>query len=335
MAAKIDFAMSWEAAKLSGADTQSTLSRARLFQRQLFQRHLGFLVFVFVTVLAFWMPLGRLINFSRTTDYGSHILFIAPVSLYLVYAKRDEFFSAVRFDVLAGSILFLAGAVLWWFAERSTEKSSLQGSSFSLVVLALVIIWMSGFVFCYGIPAFRRASFPLFFLLLVVPIPEFLVDRIIYLLQAGSAAVAYGLLRILQVPVFKEGFILQLPTLTIEVAKECSGIRSSLGLLITTLLIGEFSLRSGWRRLLFTLSTVPILIVKNGARIVTICLLSIYLDRRFLHGWLHTSGGIVFYALGLALLVPILAALRKSEAKAKSPDEPVLRSADVVTARQR
>lgn len=313
---------------MSGVDTHSPL----------FRRHLAFLVFVLGTVLAFWMPLGRLINFSRTYDYGSHILFIAPVSLYLVYAKRQEIFSTVRSDVLAGSGLFLAGAVLWWLAERYWERylegnsQSLPGASFSVVVLALVILWMSGFLFCYGMGAFRKASFPLLFLLLLVPIPEFLVDRIIYLLQAGSAGVAYGLLRLLQVPVFKQGFILQLPTLTIEVAKECSGIRSSLGLLITTLLVGEFGLRSGWRRLLFTLSTVPILIVKNGARIVAICLLTIYVDRGFLHGWLHTSGGIVFYSLGLALLVPILTTLRKSEAKL--PAVPASYGADVVTARQ-
>lgn len=295
----------------------------------LLRRHLTFLVLVLATGLAFWNPLARLITFSLTYDYGSHILFIAPVSLYLVYMKREELFATVRSDLLAGSVLFLAGAVLWWLAD----SPSLQSASLSVVVLALVILWMSGFMFCYGMDAFRKAAFPLFLLLLLVPIPEFLVDRIIYLLQAGSAGVAYGLLRLLHVPVFKQGFILQLPTLSIEVAKECSGIRSSLGLLITTLLVGEFSLRTSWRRLLFTLSTVPILILKNGARIVTISVLSIYVDRGFLHGWLHTSGGIVFYALGLALLIPILTALRKSEAKIPLP--PALSSADVVTASQR
>jgi len=304
----------------------------------LFPRHLGFLFFLLTSALVFWIPLRNLISFSLTHDYGSHINFIVPISAYLIYAKRNEIFSKVQSSRLVGSVVLLAGAILSWLAEkRFVEKHSpsLESNYFSLLILAIVLIWISGFIFCYGTDAFRAAKFPLLFLLLLVPIPEFLIDKIISLLQAGSAAVAYGLLRLIQVPVFKQGFILQLPTLNIEVAKECSGIRSSLGLLITTLLIGEFALRPGWRRLILTLSTVPILILKNGVRITAICLLSIYVDRGFLTGWLHMSGGIVFYALGLALLVPILAALRRSEEKTRGSAASALPSADAVTARQK
>jgi exosortase len=326
----------WGATELSGTEVSGSDKPSTLFPR-----HLGFLLFLLGSVLVFWLPLRNLISFSLTHDYGSHIVFIVPVSAYLIYVKRNEIFSKVQSSFLVGSVLLLAGTVLWWFAEK--RSPSLEGDSFSLLTFSIVVVWISGFLFFYGTSAFRAASFPLLFLLLLVPIPELLIEKIILLLQAGSAAVAYWLLRLLQVPVFKQGFILQLPTLSIEVAKECSGIRSSLGLLITTLLVGEFALRSGWRRLIFILSTVPILILKNGVRITAICLLSIYVDRGFLHGWLHTSGGIVFYLLGLAILVPILTALRKSEEKQKKRNEEKTRSdaasalpgADVVTARQR
>jgi exosortase len=158
------------------------------------------------------------------------------------------------------------------------------------------------------------------FLLLLVPIPEIAIEKITFFLQAGSAAVAYGLLRVFSVPVFKQGFILRLPNLDIEVAKQCSGIRSSMALLITVLIVGEFVLRSAWRKTLLVLSIVPILIFKNGVRIVSVSLLSIYVNRRFLHGWLHTSGGIVFYVLGLVVLIPIIAVLRKSEARSALRD---------------
>jgi exosortase len=301
-------------------------------QNELFRWHFGFFLFLVASVLVFWTPLRSLISFSLTYDYGSYILFVVPISAYLIYEKRDEIFSTAHADVLAGSVLSLTGILLWWFAERHSPPS-LQGSSFSLVVLAIVIVWISGFIFCYGTRAFARASFPLLFLLLLVPIPEFLIDKIIFLLQTGSAAVAYWLLRLLQVPVYKQGFILRLPGLDIEVAKQCSGIRSSLGLLITTLLVGEFALRSGWRKLVFTFSALPILILKNGVRIVAVCLLSIYVNRGFLHGWLHTSGGVVFYLLGLAILVPILTALRKSEER--TLPSPAFSIADVLTARQK
>jgi exosortase len=309
-------------------------------ETELARRHIGFLLFLVGSGLVFYVPLRKLISFSLTYDYGSYIVFIIPISSYLIYQKRHEIFSRVHVDFSAGSVLFLAGIILWWFAARYLPPSS-PNISFSLVVLAIVIIWLAGFIFCYGAGAFAIGSFPLLFLLLLVPIPDVLIEKIIFLLQAGSAAVAYWLLRLLAVPVFKQGFILRLPTLNIEVAKECSGIRSSLGLLITILLVGEFTLRSGWRRLLLTLSTVPVLILKNGARIVAICLLSIYVDRGFLHGWLHTSGGVVFYLLGLAMLVPILAALRKSEEKegkkrsGAAPGFSGAGSADVATTRRK
>lgn len=199
-----------------------------------------------------------------------------------------------------------------WLAERDLPQS-VEHDQVSLSTFAVVVIWVGGFILCYGTRAFMKARFPLLFLFMLVPIPAAAIERIIFVLQSGSADVAYWLLRFLGVPVFKHDFVLLLPTLTIEVAKECSGIRSSVALLITTLLMGELVLRSGWRKGLLVLSTLPILIVKNGVRIVAVCLLSIYVNPGFLHGWLHTSGGIVFYLLGLSLLMPILAAFRKSE----------------------
>jgi exosortase len=183
----------------------------------------------------------------------------------------------------------------------------------------LVVLWVSAFVFCYGTESFSKARFPLFFLLLMVPFPEFVIDQAIVALQAGSSDVAYGLLRVLNVPVLKEGFILRLPIVSLQVAKECSGIRSSIALLMTMLVVAEFALRSACRRVLLVLAIIPILVIKNGVRIVTIYLLTAYVNPAFLHGWLHTSGGVVFYLLGVVALIPITVLLRLWERKDISP----------------
>jgi len=85
-------------------------------------------------------------------------------------------------------------------------------------------------------------------------------------------------------------------------------------LLITTLVVGKFVLRSALAEVgSASPRTVLILIVKNEARIVAVCLLTIYVDPRFLHGWLHMSGGIVFYVLGLIILLTIIGALRDAQ----------------------
>jgi exosortase len=288
--------------------------------RNLSRRDLWFVLFLAGSVIVFWKPLRTLFSFSLTHDYASHVILIIPVSAYLIYLKRSEIFFTEKTGPLAGSVLFLTGTILCWFAEDPAE-ATFRDNELSLVILAIVIIWISGFVFCYGAHAFARGRFPLLFLLLLVPIPAIAIEKIIFFLQAGSSAVAYGLLRLFSVPVLKQGFILRLPTLDIEVARQCSGIRSSLALLITVLIVGNFVLRSAWRKALLVLSILPILIFKNGVRIVAVSLLSIYVNRRFLHGWLHTSGGIVFYLLGLAILIPIVNTLRRSESTAMTNDE--------------
>jgi exosortase len=288
--------------------------RIRNIRNELVRRNIYFALLIVASLLAFWAPIKNLVEFVTSHDYASHILLIAPLSMFLVYIKRQKIFSVNstrKQTIIAGSGLFLLALIFVLISKYqplSTEKLSLE-------ILSLVILWISVFVFCYGTESSVKARFPLLFLLLLVPIPEFAIDKTIFALQAGSSDVAYGLLRILNVPVLKEGFILRLPMVNLEVAKECSGIRSSIALLVTVLVAAEFLLRSSWRKVLLVVAIIPILVLKNGARIVTIYLLAAYLNPAFLHGWLHTSGGVVFYLLGLAALVPIAVLLRRGERK--------------------
>jgi exosortase len=283
-------------------------------QREVSGRHLGFGLFFVCSIAVFWMPLRRLLGFSLVHDYASHIILVLPTSVYLLCLKRREVFSKLKCSFFLGSTLFLAGMILGWVAY---VPSRVDNNYLSIEILGLVVLWTSGFVLCYGAHAFRVARFPLLFLLLMVPIPDFLIDEATLFLQSGSATVAYWFFRLLNVPVLREGFALRLPTLQIEVAKECSGIRSSIVLLITILLVGEFVLHSFWRKSILILSIFPMVILKNGVRIVTISLLTEYVNRRFLHGWLHQSGGIVFYLLGLLALLPILILLKKAEIRSR------------------
>ena len=90
-------------------------------------------------------------------------------------------------------------------------------------------------------------------------------------------------------------------------------ILRAIALLITTLLAGHLFLRSGWGKAALMLAALPLLVVKNGIRIVTLSLLSIYVDPSFLTGRLHQEGGIVFFLLALVILSPVLLWLQKSE----------------------
>jgi len=168
-------------------------------------------------------------------------------------------------------------------------------------------------MFFYGASAFKAGLFPLLFLLLMVPLPTFLLDRFIAWLQVGSADVAEWIFHLSGTPVLRQGLIFALPQVTIEVAKECSGIRSTQALLITCLLAGYLFMRTNWRRAVLLVAAVPVLIVKNGVRIATLTLLAVHVDPSFLTGHLHHDGGFVFFALAMLILLPLFRWLQNAD----------------------
>ncbi len=159
----------------------------------------------------------------------------------------------------------------------------------------------------------KNASFSLLFLLLMVPLPDSLLNYAIYYLQEGSADIAGMIFDLARVPALRDGFIFRLAHLNIEVAKECSGIRSSIALLILALLVGHLFLQTLWKQALFVVLGLVMMIVKNGIRIATLTILAQYVDPGFLEGRLHHEGGVVFFLIGLLLLYPVFWLLQRSE----------------------
>jgi exosortase len=183
----------------------------------------------------------------------------------------------------------------------------------SLDIVALVVWWIAAFAFCFGTEVCRLLIFPLCFLFWLVPFPDFMLSRTVAWLQQGSSSAAQLLFAAAGVPVVRDGVMLSIPGLTIEVAKECSSIRSSLMLVVTTMVLAQLVLRSAWRKTLVVAVAVPLSLVKNGLRIFTIAMLGTRVDRGFLTGNLHHHGGVVFFLIALAGVFLLLWALRRTE----------------------
>jgi exosortase len=115
------------------------------------------------------------------------------------------------------------------------------------------------------------------------------------------------------VPFLRHGFDFALPGVTIRVAEECSGIRSTLALVIVAVLMCNLFLRTFWKQALFCALVVPIAVFKNGLRIFTLSTLAIYVNPGFLQGNLHRRGGIVFFLAALVPLAVALSVLHKTE----------------------
>jgi len=276
------------------------------------RRHASFIALMAVSSLAFYKTLSALVTYSLNNDSNSHIVLIPFVAFFLLYLERQHIFSVTRASTGSGIGLILGGVILGWLASR--ESFPQDGNwPLSLGAFSVILVWIGVFLVCYGFTAFRAGAFPLLFLLLMVPLPDAVLDRVIHALQTGSTEIAYLVFQAVGIPVVRQGFVLSVPGVTIEVAKECSSIRSSMALFITCLLAAHLYLRTGWKMFLFVLLSLPVSVVKNGIRIATLTLLSIYVNPGFLTGRLHHEGGFVFFVVALLILCPVFLWLEKSD----------------------
>lgn len=257
------------------------------------------------------VPLIKLVRDNQTF---SQIPLIPFVSLFFVYEKRKQIFSAPPAGRLFALAMIVPGLVLLELARVNLFHLTSTNPE-SLLLFAAVLIWWGAFALFFGASAFLAALFPLGFLLFMVPIPEPALSKIVYFLQAGSSDMAQAFFGVLGIPYHREGFVFDLPGVAIRVAEECSGIRSTLALVITTVVASYIFLKSSWKRVLLCAAIVPVAIFKNGLRIATLSALSIYVDPDFLYGDLHHRGGIVFFIIALLPMIGLLGLLQRRENK--------------------
>lgn len=270
-------------------------------ERSLSRRHVWFAVLCVVSGIAFWGPLGALVRLAYDSDYYSHTAVIPLLVVYLVALKRKEIFIDSQTSLGISLPLILAGVFLFALQRFGLSWVAAQ-THLSLTIFSVVLLWMGWFALCYGKRAIRAALFPLLLLLLMVPLPITAMDNFIHLTRVGSTEVASGIFGVLGVPVYHDGFVFVLPKVSIEIAKECSGIHSTLALFMLTLAAGYLFLRSAWKRVVLLLFVFPIVSLTNGLRITALTLIAEYVDRNIFNTSLHRDGGVLFFLLACVLI---------------------------------
>jgi exosortase len=264
-----------------------------------------------VSLVIGWRPLFDAFLLALRSDEYTHLLLIVPISAALIFAERvalkAEFEPAVGFGSALLVVAILIGGYSRWLAGRPSD------TRLSVSILAVVIWWIGSFVFCFGLRLARVFLFPLCFLFWLVPIPTAALDKIVVIWQQGSATCASLLFSALGVPVTQDGIVLSIPGLTLEVAQECSSLRSSLMLVVTSMVLAHLFLRSFWRKAAVVLVAIPLSIAKNGVRIFTISMLGTRVDPGFLHGTLHHKGGVLFFLLALFAVLLLVWWLNRGE----------------------
>src|SRR5271157_3022824 len=173
-------------------------------------------------------------------DAYTHILLIIPVSIALIVSGWRSQKAQPEPNFRVGLVLLVLAVLIGFIEGRWRGPASLSaGMQLSLDMLAVVTWWIGSFDCCFGTRICRMSVFPLCFLLWLVPLPGFALNHIANFLQQGSAYAARLLFVIAGVPVTQDGVRLTIPGLTLEVAEECSSIRSSLILLVTTMALRD------------------------------------------------------------------------------------------------
>lgn len=284
--------------------------------------HLYFAGMIVLGVLVFAAPLGVVGGLVFENETYSHIFLIPLVSLTLIAIhRRDILAGAVGKPVLGFSICTMA-IILYAAAEALRARlfpPAPQGqgepNDYLSLCMAGVVTWVIGsFLSVYGPRAFRKGNFALLFLTFAIPIPTFLLNGVVALLQQASAEVSNLVFMFSGVAYHRSGLVFEFSNVAVQVAEQCSGVRSSLALFILSTVTGYLFLRTVSRRIILAIAVFPITLFKNALRIVTITLLANQVDERFLTDhWIHRGGGMLFFAVALMLLIPLVWMLRKNE----------------------
>ncbi len=270
-------------------------------------------------LFSWWLYL--LTAFSVRNELYSHILLIPILSGYFVWLKRRHLpeprAEASGLAIALGGIGALAGGALaiakLGAITLPSEDELFLSTSGAILLFAAATIWLLGTAFT------RRIAFPLAFLALTIPLPVWARDSFEVMLQTGSSYAAFAMFRVVGTPVYNDGFVFQLPGTTLEVAPECSGIHSTVALLVTSLVAGYLFLKSPWRRAGLAFVVVPIAIVRNGFRVFTLGELCVQFGPRMLDSPIHHHGGPIFFLLSVIPFCAVLVWLARSERPRAGP----------------
>ncbi|MDO5576622.1 MAG: exosortase/archaeosortase family protein [Fibrobacter sp.] len=272
-----------------------------------------FLGIVAASLVIWGLDLFSFAKFALDNESYNYVGLIPLVSGYFLWLSRNRF-TGNNGNSAWGYPLIFTGVIVSLLSFIITCKDPV--STFSIKTTGTVLVSFGAFVMCWGWRGFKDVLFPMLFLVFAIPLSQDALNNVVIFLQHGSAVMVDWLFTLLGQTYIRNGVEFHLNSISISIAPECSGIRSTTALVVTCAVAVEMLLRNYWLKLSMFLLIIPFSLLKNAIRIVTITMLAEYVDTAFLtDSFLHHSGGIFFYLIVLAIYFPLLLVLAKSEKK--------------------
>jgi exosortase D (VPLPA-CTERM-specific) len=224
----------------------------------------------------------------------SHGFLIPLVSGYLLWEKRKILNHLFLNPSNLGIVVILGGIVLRFIGQLGAELFLMR---FSLLVILTGLV-----IFLFGKGYLKAISFPLAYLIFMIPLPFLVFNAIAFPLQLVASRIAAQFLDLLAIPALREGNIIQLPYFTMEVAEACSGIRSLISLLALATAFAYFSEKGWLKRSIIIVSAIPIAILVNAMRVSTTGILVYWISPEAAQGFFHIFSGWLMFLLAFGLL---------------------------------
>lgn len=250
-------------------------------------------------VLTLYGPvLIRLVRqWNSDADY-SHGFLVPFLSAYLIWQRRDKLAQVARRPSNLGLVVVVGSLGLLFLGSLGAElfltRISIIGTICGLIV------------YFAGWRLLRALAFPLAFLLFAIPIPALVYNEIVFPLQFIASRFATGVLETLGLfPIMREGNVLIMPGMRLEVVEACSGIRSLMSLLALAAGYGYLAEKSVPVRWFLFLAMIPLAIISNGTRVVITALMTNYIGPQAAQGFMHEFSGWVIFVVATALFLAL------------------------------
>jgi exosortase len=278
---------------------------------------------IFVAILfTYAAVLVKLANDWWVDENYSHGLLVPFIIAYILWLQRDKFATEpARPSVLLGGLAVALALFALWTGVAGAELYTQR--------MSLVLLIAGTVVYFFGLGFLRLILVPLGLLILAIPIPAIIFNKIAFPLQLFASRCAVWSMSVLGIPVLRQGNVIELKPLNsfdtkkLEVVEACSGIRSLMTLVTLAVVFAYFTFprsddsggprgRFGWlksfgfwRTVIVVLSAVPIAILTNAGRVSGTGILSHYYGTGVADGFFHSFSGWVIYIVAFLLLFAV------------------------------
>ena len=237
-----------------------------------------------------WETALSMVDIWWTSETFAHGMVVYPASLWLIWRKRNEL-AKLPVEPCYWALVPLTGACFGWLV--ATAGGVQAGQHFCLVVAIALLPWL-----VLGTRVARTIAFPLAFTLLAAPIGDFLMP----IMMQHTADVTVAALRLIGMPVYREGLHFVIPSGRWSIVEACSGLRYLIASGVLGCLFAYLTYQSPWRRAAFIAASIMAPIVANWVRAFMIVMIGHYSGMTLAVGVDHLIYGWVFFGFVMLLL---------------------------------